>query len=116
MRAQIGGGSSELVLTGSLYGDPRCARSLATLCAIAGFTPDPKQLVFTAFDPLKGRGRELCRLEIGTKPDPDYEWDLLRMARALRFVSIRVGKFTSFPSMALPRAASLSADEKPSRA
>ncbi len=75
-RAQIGGGSSELVLTGSLYGDPRCARLPATMCAIAELTPELKQLVFTAFDPLKGRGRELCRFGIGTKPDPDYEWDL----------------------------------------
>jgi serine/threonine protein kinase len=76
MRSPISGGTPELVLTGSLYGDPRCARLPASLCVIAELSTDLRQLVFTAFDPLKGRGRELCRFEIGAKPGPDYEWAL----------------------------------------
>jgi hypothetical protein len=37
-------------------------------------TPDRKQLIFTALDPLKGRGRELARFD--ADPTADYDWDL----------------------------------------
>jgi WD40 repeat protein len=76
MRAPINGGSPQLVLTGHLYGDPHCARLPATLCAVAEFSAGQEQMVFTAFDPVRGRGRELCRIETGVKADPDYVWDL----------------------------------------
>ncbi len=76
VRAPINGGSPERLLTASLYGGPRCARLPATLCVIAERTADLKQLVFTALNPLKGRGRELCRFETGAAADPDYVWDL----------------------------------------
>jgi hypothetical protein len=46
------------------------------LCAIAERSADIKQLVFTAFDPLKGRGRELIRFTTDTTDDLDYIWDL----------------------------------------
>jgi serine/threonine protein kinase/WD40 repeat protein len=74
MRVPITGGSPQLVLTANLEGGPRCAKSPATLCAIAERSPDRKQLVFEAFDPVKGRGRELAELK--TDEMPDYQWDL----------------------------------------
>jgi len=74
MRVPITGGSPQLVLTGNLEGGPRCAKSPATLCAIAERSPDRKQLVFEAFDLVKGRGRELADLK--TDATPDYQWDL----------------------------------------
>ena len=86
MRVPVTGGPSELVLTMAtppepiplsgvhLREPPRCARSPAKLCAIAERTPDGKQLVFTGFDPVKGRGSELTRFDID--PAGAYKWDL----------------------------------------
>jgi Tol biopolymer transport system component len=44
------------------------------LCAIAEQSADRKQLVFTAFDLVKGRGRKLA--EYTTEPTAAYEWHL----------------------------------------
>jgi len=74
MRVPVSGGSPELVLTATTDGGPRCARSPATLCAIAERSEDRKELVFTAFDPAKGRGRVLA--EWKTYANADYFWDL----------------------------------------
>jgi serine/threonine protein kinase/Tol biopolymer transport system component len=76
MRVPISGGTPELVLTvpDDIEDWQRCARSPATLCAIAERTADRKQLVFTAFDPVKGRGRELLKASV--EATADYNWDL----------------------------------------
>jgi len=54
--------------------DHRCARPPANLCLLGEQTEDQKQLIFTAFDPIKGRGREVTR--IATKPGFPYNWDV----------------------------------------
>jgi serine/threonine protein kinase/dipeptidyl aminopeptidase/acylaminoacyl peptidase len=74
MRIPTSGGPAELVMTGDLYEPPSCAISPATLCAIAEQSQDLKQLVFTAFDPLNGRGRELTRFDL--EPNGNYVWAL----------------------------------------
>ena len=74
MRIPIAGGTSQVVLRSNTYGRPRCAVSPATLCAIAESTGDGKSLVFTAFDALKGRGREIARFK--TESEADYAWGL----------------------------------------
>jgi eukaryotic-like serine/threonine-protein kinase len=74
MRIPISGGSPQLVLTASIEEWPRCARSPSDLCAIAERSVDLKQLVFTAFDAVKGRGRELARSNVD--PTTYYHWDL----------------------------------------
>jgi len=75
MRMPVTGGPAELVLTARLYGTPWCARSPSTLCAFAEQAPDRKELVFTAFDPLSGKGKELARF--ATDPKADYgNWSL----------------------------------------
>jgi len=74
MRVAITGGAPQLVLTASIEEWPRCARSPSSLCAIAERTPDRKQIVFTALDPVNGRGRELARSN--TEPRKEYHWDL----------------------------------------
>jgi eukaryotic-like serine/threonine-protein kinase len=74
MRVPTTGGPPQTVLTARLEGTPRCARSPATLCAIAEQSQDREQVIFTAFDPVKGRGRELVRFHIGA--NTDYSWDL----------------------------------------
>jgi hypothetical protein len=53
----------------------------STLCAIAEQTPDFKQLIFTALDPVTGRGRELIRFDVDFRAKfdaeaPRYLWDL----------------------------------------
>jgi len=74
MRIGIQGGSPQLVLRAAIEEWPRCARSSSSLCAIGERTPDRKQIVFSALDPVKGRGRELARFD--TDVTKDYHWDL----------------------------------------
>ena len=74
MRAPIMGGSPQSISTANIDAGLRCAKSPATLCATAERSADRKQLVFTAFDPVKGRGRELAVWK--TEALPDYQWDL----------------------------------------
>ena len=73
-RVAATGGPSWLVMTTQGFTDYRCARPPATLCLVGERTGDEKQLVFTAFDPVRGRGREMTR--IVTAPGFAYNWDL----------------------------------------
>jgi serine/threonine protein kinase len=74
MRMPVTGGPPELVLTAH-FNNFWCARSPSTLCAFAEQTPDRKELVFTAFDPIRGKGQELARF--ATDPNADYlGWSL----------------------------------------
>jgi Tol biopolymer transport system component len=78
MRVSTTGGPPQLVLTtmAPTYAGLRCAKAPATLCAIAERTVDHKQLIFTAFDPVRGRGRELTRFDIDPADEATYVWDL----------------------------------------
>jgi Tol biopolymer transport system component len=74
MRIPVTGGPPELILTDRMN-NFWCARSPSTLCAFADQTPDRKEIVFTAFDPIRGKGRELTRF--ATDPNADYlGWSL----------------------------------------
>ena len=72
MRVPLAGGHPEVVLTGHLEGQG-CAHSPATLCVLAERTPDQKQLVFSSFDPVNGRGKELTRMDVDSITR--YEWE-----------------------------------------
>jgi Tol biopolymer transport system component len=76
MRMPVTGGPPEMVLTARLYVCCAvwCARSPSTLCAFAEQTPDRKELVFTAFDPIRGKGHELARF--ATDFNANYNWGL----------------------------------------
>jgi serine/threonine protein kinase/DNA-binding winged helix-turn-helix (wHTH) protein/dipeptidyl aminopeptidase/acylaminoacyl peptidase len=74
MRVPLNGGVPQPVLTARIYDMPRCARSPATMCAIAEPNENRSQIIFTAFDPEQGRGRELTRFAVD--PNSDYAWDL----------------------------------------
>jgi len=76
MRVPLAGGTPQTVLTADIYGKPACARSPASLCAFAEYTRDHKQLVFTSFDPVKGRGDELTRFDTDPTIKAKYLWDL----------------------------------------
>jgi len=90
MRVPASGGSPELVLTADFEERPRCARSPATLCAIAERSADRKQLVFTAFDPVNGRGRELAKSN--TDATIDYHWDLSPDGTRIALLKHREGR------------------------
>jgi serine/threonine protein kinase/Tol biopolymer transport system component len=84
LRTPISGGPSQLVLEGRGIDYLACAQSPATLCAFSEPTPDEKQVVISAFDPLEGRGRELARLNL-QRPKSPYSWDLSRDGARLAF-------------------------------
>jgi len=67
-----------MVLTASLGNvhSLRCARSPASVCAIGERTSDRKRLIFTAFDPIQGRGRKLAQFDTKPTTDAGYAWDL----------------------------------------
>jgi eukaryotic-like serine/threonine-protein kinase len=75
-RAPIQGGPSEFVLTGRNGADAgvRCSKLPATLCVVGEYTPDHRQLVLTAFHPIKGRLQELLRYDIDSAAR--YSWTL----------------------------------------
>jgi Tol biopolymer transport system component len=50
-----------------------CARAPSNLCVVAEPTEERKRLIVTAFDPVKGRGAELLRLDLNP---PDEGWFL----------------------------------------
>lgn len=76
MRVPVSGGTPQLVLTTADYNDHHCARSPATLCVLGESGESSlHKFVFTAFDPVEGRGRELNRIPI-EPPYSDYSWSL----------------------------------------
>ena len=83
MRVAVTGGPAQLVLVARIDAY-RCAKASAAVCVFSEQTPDRKQLIFTALDPLKGRGRELARFD--TDPTAEYDWDLFPDAS---FIDIR---------------------------
>ena len=91
MRVPMAGGSPQLVLTANLdHEGPHCARSPATLCAVAERSADHKQLVFTALDPVKGRGRELAELQ--TDAMADYSWHLSQDGARIAVLKMEGGR------------------------
>jgi DNA-binding winged helix-turn-helix (wHTH) protein/Tol biopolymer transport system component/tRNA A-37 threonylcarbamoyl transferase component Bud32 len=75
MRVPTSGGAPQLVLDGRGIDHLACARSPAALCVFNEASQDRKQLIFSAFDPIKGRGKELSRLNL-KRPDALPGWDL----------------------------------------
>ncbi len=84
MRVATSGGPPQLVLKGRWIERLACARSPATLCVLTERTPDERQLIFSAFDPVQGRGKELTRINLRT-PGDSYGWDLSRDGSRLAF-------------------------------
>jgi serine/threonine protein kinase len=84
MRTSIEGGPSQFVFAAKwspqlvtsldFYGALSCSRIPMTLCVIAEQSETLDHLIFSAFDPLQGRGRELTQFEIDATAN--YVWDL----------------------------------------
>jgi serine/threonine protein kinase len=62
MRVPIRGGSPEPIFRVRYGTEFSCAKF--KFCAIANRSEDGKQMIITAFDPIKGRGSELARFDI----------------------------------------------------
>jgi eukaryotic-like serine/threonine-protein kinase len=75
MRAPIAGGPSQ-----TLIDEPAgiaCTRLPANVCVVGERSSDQTQFIFYALDPLKGKGRELTRLDVDPRvPIYNYPWDL----------------------------------------
>jgi hypothetical protein len=84
MRAPVSGGAPEMVLEGEAIKGLRCSCYPSSLCVLSEETPDRKQCIFTAFDPMKGRGREFTRIDL-RQPVDRYFWDLTRDGTCLAF-------------------------------
>jgi serine/threonine protein kinase len=74
MRSPVSGGPGQLVLEGEGILDYHCARTPAHVCVVEESRAEQKQVVFTTFDPEKGRGHEFGR--ISARPDLSLDWDL----------------------------------------
>ena len=74
MRVPVNGGRHEFVFSARFYNSHRCSRAEANLCVFAEQTSDGKWLVFSALDPIRGRGRELAKF--ATDPLGFYHWDV----------------------------------------
>jgi Tol biopolymer transport system component len=72
MRVASEGGPSEFVMSVRGSTNFHCARAPSTLCVVEEQVE--KQLVLTSFDPLKGRGREVARVD--RNPPSLPEWDI----------------------------------------
>jgi Tol biopolymer transport system component len=88
IRVPTSGGGPQLVLEGrgidGASNTLACAQSPATLCAFSEPSPDQKQVVISAFDPVQGKGRELTRINL-RQPGNRYGWDLSRDGSRLAF-------------------------------
>ena len=71
MRIPMSGGVPQLVMETRNWLDVRCARAPASLCVILEVSQDGKQLMLTAFDPVKGRGKVLRTIE----QDPAHTYE-----------------------------------------
>jgi eukaryotic-like serine/threonine-protein kinase len=69
MRVPLAGGPSQLLFVARPFSLLTCAKSPSTLCVIAEPTEDRKQVIFTALDPMKGRGPELFRFAFHLNDD-----------------------------------------------
>ena len=72
LRVSIRGGPPQRIMSVPLSDTPRCALAPSRLCAVA--TQRHDQLIFTAFDPSRGQGTEVGRIEVD--PAQSYSWDL----------------------------------------
>jgi Tol biopolymer transport system component len=78
MRIRVSGGAPQFVLETRNNLDVRCSRAPASVCVIVEASQDERQLTFTEFDPLKGRGKVLRTMQkdptayfVGTDISPD---------------------------------------------
>jgi eukaryotic-like serine/threonine-protein kinase len=65
VRIPLAGGSPATILQLSRQANVSCARPPSRMCVIAQQSEDGKQVVVSILDPIKGRGPELFRFDVG---------------------------------------------------
>jgi serine/threonine protein kinase/Tol biopolymer transport system component len=75
-RAPISGGLSQVVHSEKGFANAKCARLPSNVCVVDQRVQD--QLIFSAFDPIRGKGRELARIELSAPSSSQYDWNLSR--------------------------------------
>ncbi len=79
MRVPTSGGPPQQAIEGVRISGLACAQSPASLCVLSEMTPDGWEVVFSAFDPVRGKGEELTRVNLGESGYKyRYGWDLSR--------------------------------------
>src|SRR5262249_12306064 len=73
MRIALTGGPPQWLGDIQNNGEIRCART-AKLCVVSDY--GPRETVFYALDPVKGKGRELLRIGRPVSPEGDKGWDM----------------------------------------
>ena len=73
MRVPLSGGAAREILETKGYNQHDCARLPATLCVLSEKASE-EQIIFWAFDPVQGKGRELTRLRV--RPSESIDWAL----------------------------------------
>jgi hypothetical protein len=84
MRIPVGGGVAERIAYAGRAATLACSKVKGGSCVIEERTPDQKEVVFTAVNPLSGRGREITRIATASLPneslcrldDDCYPWVL----------------------------------------
>jgi hypothetical protein len=64
VRVPVAGGTPELITTVPRFSGVFCAKAPSNLCVLAEPDKNEKQMLVTAFDPVKGRGPELLRYDL----------------------------------------------------
>jgi len=80
MRVPITGGSPELIFETQVWSQINCAKAPSNLCVVTERSADGKQMVVTAFDPMKGRGSELFRHDVDPFSEPAGPGPLLDLS------------------------------------
>jgi hypothetical protein len=111
MRSPTQGGASQFVFEAkwspqlltslAFYGALSCPRVPAKMCVIAEQSQTLDHLIFTAFDPLTGRGRELAQFEID--PTGNYVWDLSPDGNFIAILKTSEAKISLLSIVGLPR-------------
>ena len=70
MRVPIEGGANERVTPASIGATLGCSKVTGRSCVIAERSPEQNEIVFSALNPLTGRGHELVRIAAGPEPHP----------------------------------------------
>ena len=82
-RVPIAGGPSQTLISETGIVSVHCARHGSNLCVVD--QRQQSQLAFYALDPIKGKGRELARIDLNLLPEA-YQWDLSPDGSRIAFV------------------------------
>jgi eukaryotic-like serine/threonine-protein kinase len=93
--------SLQLVTNSEFYRALSCSRIPTTLCVIAEQSQTLDHLIFTAFDPVQGRGGELAQFEID--PTGNYAWDLSPDGSGIAILKTSEARISVLSLIGLPR-------------